>query len=188
MTTLSQTGETDRRPSNLSALRNPNFRLYFAGQMISNSGTWMQNIAQSYLVYEITRSELWLGIVACASGLPVVLMSPIAGVIVDRFPRRNLLMFTQASQMILALILAALTFSGLVQVWHIVVLAILLGLTNALDMPSRQTIVVEIVGREDMYSGIALNSIMNSMGRVLGPAAAGVALVTFGAAWCFLLN
>lgn len=188
MATLTHTGNTLRKPSNLSALRNPNFRLYFAGQMISNSGTWMQNIAQSYLVYQITKSELWLGIVACAAGLPVVLLSPIAGVIVDRFPRRKVLMFTQVSQMILALILAALTFTGLVQVWHIVVLAVMLGLTNALDMPSRQTIVVEIVGREDLYSGIALNSIMNSLGRVLGPAAAGIALVSFGAAWCFLLN
>ncbi|MFN8448911.1 MAG: MFS transporter [Anaerolineae bacterium] len=188
MATLTQTGKLVNRTGTLSALRNPNFRLYFVGQMISNSGTWMQNIAQSYLVFEITKSELWLGIVACASGLPIILLSPIAGVIVDRFPRRNLLMFTQVSQMILALILAILTFTGLVQVWHIVVLAVLLGMTNALDMPSRQTIVFEIVGREDMYSGIALNSIMNSLGRVLGPAAAGIALVSLGAAWCFLLN
>lgn len=188
MATLTQAGNLVRKPSTLSALRSPNFRLYFAGQMVSNSGTWMQNIAQSYLVYDITKSELWLGIVACAAGLPVVLLSPIAGVIVDRFPRRNVLMFTQATQMILALILATLTFTGLVQVWHIVVLAVLLGMTNALDMPSRQTIVVEIVGRDDLYSGIALNSIMNSLGRVLGPAAAGIALVTLGAAWCFLLN
>src|SRR5215208_292331 len=85
----------ERRPSTISALRNPNFRLYFAGQMISNSGTWMQNIAQSYLVFQITKSELWLGIVACAAGLPVVLMSPIGGVIVERVPRQTILKFTQ---------------------------------------------------------------------------------------------
>jgi MFS family permease len=178
----------ERRPSTLSALRNPNFRLYFAGQMISNSGTWMQNIAQSYLVFQITKSELWLGIVACAAGLPVVLMSPIGGVIVERVPRQTILKFTQFTQMILAFILAALTFSSTVQVWQIMVLALMLGVTNALDVPARQAIVVELVGREDMHSGIALNSIMNSLGRILGPAAAGIALVQFGTAWCFLLN
>lgn len=178
----------ERRPSTISALRNPNFRLYFTGQMISNSGTWMQNVAQSYLVFQLTKSELWLGIVACAAGLPVVLMSPIGGVIIERVPRQTILKVTQFTQLILAFILAALTFSNLVQVWHIVVLALLLGVTNALDVPARQAIVVELVGREDMHSGIALNSIMNSLGRILGPAAAGIALVQFGSAWCFLLN
>lgn len=148
----------------------------------------MQNIAQSYLVFQITKSELWLGIVACAAGLPIVLMSPIAGVIVERVPRQTILKATQFVQMILAFILAALTFSNTVQVWHIVVLALILGITNALDIPARQAIVVELVGREEMHSGIALNSIMNSMGRILGPAAAGIALIQFGAAWCFLLN
>lgn len=189
MATLTQVGNAPaRKQSTLSALRNSNFRLYFFGQMISNSGTWMQNIAQSYLVFVITKSELWLGIVACAAGLPMVLASPIGGVIVERFPRRTVLMITQAVQMILAFALAALTFAGTVQVWHIVVLAALLGATNALDMPARQTIVVELVGREDMYSGIALNSIMNSLGRVLGPTAAGIALVSLGASWCFFIN
>ncbi len=148
----------------------------------------MQNIAQSYLVFQITKSELWLGIVACAGGLPVVLLSPIGGVIVERVPRKRVLQFTQATQMLLAFILAALTFTNTVQTWHIVVLATLLGATNALDIPARQTIIVEMVGREDLNSGIALNSIMNSLGRILGPAAAGFALVQFGSAWCFLLN
>ncbi|MEP7291356.1 MAG: MFS transporter [Chloroflexota bacterium] len=178
----------ERKPSTLSALRSPNFRLYFVGQLVSNSGTWMQNIAQSYLVFKITGSELWLGIVACAAGLPIVLMSPIGGVIIERVPRQTILKFTQTIQMILAFILAILTFSNLIQVWHIVVLAVMLGVTNSLDIPARQTIVVEMVGKEDLYSGIALNSIMNSLGRILGPTAAGIALVQFGAGWCFLLN
>lgn len=177
-----------RQANSLSALRNLNFRLYFFGQMISNSGTWMQNIAQSYLVFQITRSELWLGIVACAGGLPVVLLSPIGGVVVERVPRKTVLQVTQFTQMLLALILAALTFTNTVQVWHIVLLATLLGATNAFDIPARQTIIVEMVGREDLNSGIALNSIMNSLGRILGPAAAGFTLVQFGASWCFLLN
>ena len=177
-----------RKPSTMSALKNANFRMYFVGQLVSISGTWMQNIAQSYLVFLITKSELWLGIVACAAGLPMVLLSPIGGVVVERVPRRTVLIWTQTVQMILAFMLAALTFTNLIQVWHIVVMAILLGMTNAFDMPARQAFVVEIVGREDMYSGIALNSIMNSLGRVLGPTAAGIALVQFGASWCFLFN
>src|SRR4051794_30519206 len=189
MATLTQARDA-REPNKgtLSALRNANFRLYFFGQMISNSGTWMQNIAQSYLVFLITKSELWLGIVACAAGLPMVLLSPIGGVVVERVPRRTVLLWTQAIQMILAFIMAALTFTNTIQVWHIVVLALLLGMTNAFDTPARQAFVVEIVGRDDMYSGIALNSIMNSLGRVLGPAAGGIALVQFGASWCFLFN
>lgn len=176
------------RSNTLSALRSANFRLYFAGQLVSVSGTWMQNIAQGFLVFSLTKSELWLGIVALIAGLPIVLSSPIAGVIVERIPRRRLMMMTQTAQMILAFILAALAFSNTVQVWHIVVLAFLLGVTNALDMPARQTFVVEMVGREDLHSGIALNSILNSAGRVLGPTAAGIALVQLGPAWCFFIN
>lgn len=176
------------RPSATSALRSPNFRLYFGGQLVSISGTWMQNVAQGFLVFSLTQSELWLGIVACVAGLPMVLMSPIAGVIVERVPRRKLLIATQTIQMCLAFILAGLTATGLVQVWHIVGLAFILGITNALDMPARQTFIIEMVGRDDLHSGITLNSILNSSARVLGPTLAGIALVLFGAAWCFLIN
>lgn len=176
------------RPSTLSALRSPNFRLYFAGQLVSVSGTWMQNVAQGFLVFSLTQSELWLGVVACVAGLPLLILSPITGVVVERIPRRKLLMITQTIQMVLAFILAALTFANTVQVWHIVVLALLLGMTNAFDLPARQTFVVEMVGKEDLHSGIALNSILNSTGRVLGPTAAGLALVQFGPAWCFFIN
>lgn len=176
------------RPSTYSALRSPNFRLYFSGQLVSISGIWMQNVAQGFLVFSLTRSEFWLGLVALASGIPMILMSPIAGVIVENVPRRRLLLVTQTLQMILAFILAALTFSNLVLVWHIVFLAFCLGITNALDMPARQTFIVEMVGREDLHSGIALNSILNSAARVLGPTLAGLALVQFGAAWCFFIN
>lgn len=172
----------------LSAMRSPDFRLYFAGQLVSISGTWMQNVAQGYLVFSITRSELWLGIIACAAGLPLVLLSPAAGVIVERVPRRQIMLITQTIQMLLAFILAALTFTNTVHVWHIVILAALLGTTNAVDAPARQTIVMEMVGRKDLPSGIALNSILNSASRVLGPTAAGLALVQLGPAWCFLIN
>lgn len=171
-----------------AAFRNHDFRLYFIGQLISVSGTWMQNLAQGYLVFQLTQSEAWLGIVACAAGLPIVLTSPIAGVIVERFPRRQLMLATQLAQMSFAIILALLSFTNTVQVWHIVLLALLLGATNALDVPARWTIVSEIVGPDDLKSGIALNSILNSGSRVVGPTIAGIVLVRFGAAVCFLLN
>jgi MFS family permease len=148
----------------------------------------MQNLAQGYLVFQLTRSEAWLGVVACAAGLPFVVLAPLAGVIVEQIPRRRLLMVTQTVQMLLAFILAALAFTGLVQVWHIVVLAFLLGVSNALDMPARQTFVIEVVGNDLLHSGIALNSILTSASRVLGPMAAGIALARLGPAWCFLLN
>jgi len=190
MATLSHAKQprASQQQSTLSAMRSPNFRLYFAGQMVSVSGTWIQAIAQGYLVFLLTKSELWLGIVACAAGLPVLILAAVGGVVVDRFPRRTVLVCTQGSQMILAFILAWLSFAGTVQVWQIVVLAFLLGVTNAFDVPARQLIIREMVGPKDMNSGITLNSIMNNGGRVLGPALAGVLLVQIGVAWCFFLN
>jgi MFS family permease len=176
------------RTQALAALRYPNFRLYFIGQLVSLSGTWMQTVAQGWLIFNLTKSELWLGVVACAAGLPSLILSPFAGVLVDRIPRRKILLVSQTVQMILAFILAALAFANVVQVWHIVVLAFLLGVTNAIDAPSRQAIIVDLVGRDNLTSGITLNSIMFNSARVFGPAAAGVALVKFGPAWCFFLN
>lgn len=187
MATIAQP-RTGLQAGTLSALRYPNFRLYFIGQLISLSGSWMQIVAQGWLVFNLTKSELWLGIVACAAGLPALLLSPFAGVMVDRFPRRKILLISQTVQMILALILAWLTFTEVVQVWHIVGLAFLLGITNAIDAPSRQTIIVDLVGRDDLTSGIALNSIMFNASRVFGPAAAGIALTQVGPASCFFLN
>ncbi len=187
MTTLARPNE-GLQTSTLAALRYSNFRLYFIGQLVSLSGSWMQIIAQQWLVFQLTREELWLGIVACAAGLPSLLLSPFAGVIVDRMPRRRILLFTQTIQMILAFVLAALTFTNTIQVYHIVILAFLLGMTNAIDAPSRQTIIVDLVGRNDLSSGIALNSIMFNISRIVGPAVAGVVLTQVGPAWCFFLN
>ncbi len=172
----------------LAALRIPRFRLYFIGQTISISGTWMQTVAQGWLVFHLTQSELWLGLVACAAGLPSLLLSPLGGVIIERLPRRNLLIFTQAVQMVLALILAWLTFTNTVAVWHIMVLAFLLGVSNALDAPTRQAIVVDLVGREHLSSGIAMNSMIFNISRVIGPVVAGIVLTQIGPSWCFLLN
>jgi MFS family permease len=172
----------------LAAFRHNNFRLYFIGQLISLSGTWMQTVAQGWLVFHLTQSELWLGVVACAAGMPSLVLSPFGGVIVDRVPRRRILLFSQFAQMLLAFTLAWLTFTHVVQVWHIVTLAFLLGVVNAIDAPSRQAIVADMVGRDDLTSGIALNSMMFNASRIFGPAAAGILLRLVGPAWCFFLN
>ena len=171
-----------------SAMRHRNFQLYFGGQLISNIGTWMQIIAQSWVVYQIGRSELILGLVAFASAIPVLLISPWGGVVVDRVPRRRLLMMTQSGAMILAFIMAALTFANVLKEWHVVVLAALLGVVNAFDAPARQAIVPELVGKVDLPNAIALNSMMFNSARVIGPAVAGLVLAAVGAAWCFTIN
>ncbi len=171
-----------------SAMRHRNFQLYFGGQLISNIGTWMQVIAQGWVVYQIGHSELTLGLVAFAAAVPNLLISPWGGVVVDRVSRRSLLMMTQSGAMLLAFIMAALTFSGVIQEWHVIVLAALLGVVNAFDAPARQAFVSELVGKQDLPNAIALNSIMFNSARVIGPAAAGLALAAVGAAWCFTIN
>jgi MFS family permease len=158
------------------------------GQLVSLAGTWMQIVAQGWLVYQISGSEIALGVVGFASAIPALIITPWAGVIVDRVPKRNLLVATQASAMMLALVLAALTFTGVVQVWHVVVLAVCLGAVNAFDGPARQAFVVEMVGREHLSNAIALNSMTFNIGRIIGPALGGLVLAAVGAAWCFLLN
>jgi len=175
-------------PQTFSSLRHRNFQLYFAGQLVSVAGTWVQIIAQGWLVYQLNRSELTLGIVGFASAIPALLISPWGGVVVDRVPKRGLLVVTQAVAMVLAFILAALTFNHSVQVWHVILLTAIMGAVNAFDGPGRQALVVEMVGREDMTNAIALNSMMFNSARVIGPAIAGVLLVAIGPAWCFFIN
>ena len=177
-----------RVPRTFAALQHRNFQLYFGGQLVSVAGTWMQIIAQGWLVYQLSHSELTLGIVGFASAIPALLVSPWGGVVVDRVPKRSLLVVTQTSAMLLAFILAALSFTGVVQVWHVVLLAAGLGLVNAFDGPGRQAFVLEMVGREDLTNAIALNSMMFNGARVIGPAIGGVLLATVGSAWCFLIN
>ncbi len=178
----------ESRSTVFASLRHRNFQLYFSGQLISNAGTWMQVIAQGWLVYQLTRSELALGIVGFASAIPSLLATPWGGVVVDRMPKRTLLILTQTGAMLLAFILAALAFTGLVQQWHIIALAAALGLVNSFDSPGRQAFVVEMVGREDLPNAIALNSLMFNSARVVGPALGGLLLALVGAAWCFTIN
>lgn len=171
-----------------AALRHPNYRRWFLGQLVSLVGTWMQITAQGFLVFEITRSTVYLGYVGFATGAPSLLLMLFGGVIADRVARRKLLVFTQSSMMLLALVLAGLTFTGLVQPWHIVVLAFLLGTVNAFDAPAAQAFVLELVDRQDLPNAIALNATLFNMATVVGPTVAGLTYAAFGAAWCFALN
>ena len=170
------------------ALRHRNFQLFFSGQLISLIGTWMQSVAQSWLVYRLTGSALLLGSVGFASQVPVFLFSPLGGIAADRFNRRYVVISTQVASMLLAFVLAALTLLGKIQVWHVFVLASLLGIVNAFDIPGRQSFLVDMVGKDDLMNAIALNSSMFNGARVLGPAIAGILVARIGEGWCFFAN
>ncbi|MCU1307043.1 MAG: major facilitator superfamily transporter [Acidobacteriaceae bacterium] len=170
------------------ALRHRNFQLFFAGQLISLVGTWMQTVAQSWLVYRLTGSALLLGTVGFASQFPVFLMSPVGGIVADRKNRHRVVIATQAASMVLALILAWLTLTNRVQVFHVMLLAGLLGVVNAFDLPARQAFIMDMVGREDLINAIALNSSMFNGARIVGPAVAGILVASIGEGWCFFAN
>ena len=175
-------------PKVFAAFQYRNYKLWFFGQLVSLAGTWMQSIAQAWLVYQISHSELALGIVSFAPAIPIFLVTPFGGVIADRVPKRTLLVITQSVMMVLAFVLAALVFTNLVQTWHVIVLAMLLGVANAFDAPTRQSFIVDMVGREHLTNGIAMNSIMFNGARVIGPALGGLVLAAVGAGWCFFIN
>src|SRR5713226_3906705 len=170
------------------ALRHRNYRLFWFGQMISLIGTWMQSIGQAWLVLELTHSAWLLGVVGALQFLPIMFLSLFGGVLADRLPKRKVLLFTQSFAALQAVLLWALVASGQVQIWHVLVLAALLGLTNSLDMPTRQAFVVEMVGREDLPNAIALNSSLFNMARIVGPGIGGLIIAWLGVAPLFLLN
>jgi MFS family permease len=172
----------------LRALRHSNFRLFFAGQLISLIGTWMQQVAQSWLIYRLTHSALLLGGIGFAGQIPVFILGSIGGHVADRFDRRRVLLITQSASMFLASVLAALTLSGRVREWHLFVLAALLGIVNAFDIPARQAFLVQLVEREDLINAIALNSSMFNGARIVGPAVAGLLVAAIGEGWCFFAN
>jgi MFS family permease len=174
--------------STIRALKHRNFRLFFAGQLISLIGTWMQTVAQSWLVYRLTGSSVLLGSVTFASQIPVFLFSPVAGLVADRYSRHRIVIATQATSMLLALALAVLTLRNAIQVWEIFVLSALLGIVNAFDIPARQSFIVEMTSREDLMNAIALNSSMFNGARIVGPAVAGITVAAVGEGWCFLAN
>ncbi len=176
-------------PRTVRALRHRNYRLFFAGQAISMIGTWMQTIALGWLVYRLTGRPMALGAVGFASQLPMFLLAPLAGVLADRLNLHRVLIATQSLAMIQALTLAALTLTGAVAVWHVLLLSLLIGLINAMDMPARQAFVPQMIEDQcDLPNAIALNSSLVNGARLLGPSIAGVLIATWGEGVCFLLN
>ena len=172
----------------VTALKYPNYRLWFWGQIVSLFGTWMQSTALGFLIFDLTKSPAYLGLVGFSMGIPTWLFMLYAGVIADRMPRRTMLMITQTSMMVFAFVLASLTFLNVVQPWHIILLSFLLGVANAFDAPARQAFVSEMVDSEDLTNAIALNATMFNTALAAGPAFAGVTYAAFGPGWCFTIN
>ena len=171
-----------------SSLHNRNYRLYYVGQVISTSGTFMQSIAQDWLVLKLSNSGTALGVVTALQYLPILLLGSYGGLIADRFPKRKILFITQGIAGLLALVLGALVVTGAVQLWMVNVLALLLGLNTAFDMPARQTFVIELVGEGDLKNAVTLYSTLVNLSRIIGPAIAGAIIATLGLALCFILN
>jgi MFS family permease len=172
----------------LRVFRHRNYRLFFAGQLVSLMGTWMQSVAQGWLVYTLTHSPFLLGLTSFCGLVPVFFMSAFGGTISDRVDRRRMLVVTQSLSMLQAAILATLTLLHIVQVWEVIVLAASMGLINSFDVPTRQAFTIEMVGREDLRNAIALNSVMFNLARIIGPGAAGVLVALAGEGVCFALN
>src|SRR5690348_13605813 len=189
---LTRNQKTRKPPSRFAlatrSLKHRNFQLFFSGQLISLIGTWMQSVAQSWLVYRMTGSSLLLGSVGFASQFPVFLAAPLGGIVADRYNRHRVVIATQVSSMVLAFLLAALTISHRITIPEIFWLAALLGIVNAFDIPGRQAFLVEMVGKDDLINAIALNSSMFNGARIVGPAVAGILVAKIGEGWCFAAN
>ena len=188
MSDVTQEGPSPVQSGLLDVFRHRNYRLFFTGQAISLVGFWMQAIAQSWLVYEMSHSPFYLGLVAFAGQFPMLIVSPFAGVVADRLDRRSILFVTQTLMMASATMFAILTLTHAVGIWHIVALAALTGTANAFDVPTRQSFTIEMVGRADLPRAIALNSIMFNGARLIGPAIAGMLVAAVGEGWCIALN
>ncbi|HXW55662.1 MAG TPA: MFS transporter [Candidatus Cybelea sp.] len=180
--------KNSRAPEMVRALRHRNFQLFFSGQLISLIGTWMDNVAEGWLVYRLTHSSLLLGVATFAGQIPVFLLAPIGGMIADRWDRRRVVIGTQTASMLIAFTLAFLTLSRTVTVREVILLAACMGTVNAADIPTRQAFLVQMVGRDDLMNAIALNSSMFNAARVVGPSIAGLLVAWKGEGWCFLLN
>jgi MFS family permease len=171
-----------------SSLRHRNFRLFWLGQLVSLTGTWMQNVGQAWLVLELTHSPFKLGVVSALQFAPMLFFSFFAGAYIDYFSKRRIIITTQFVMMVLAFTLAVLVSTGAIRYWHIVVLATLLGVVNTIDMPARQAFIMEMVGKEDLMNAVALNSSVFNAARAIGPAVAGILIAAAGTAVCFFVN
>src|SRR3954462_15939795 len=170
------------------SLRIRNYRLYASGQLVSLTGTWMQRVAQDWLVLELTNSGTALGIVTALQFGPSLVLGLWGGVLADRLDKRELLLVTQSGLALLALVLGLLDVAGVVQYWHVLVLATLLGLASAIDTPVRQSFVIEMVGKDDLTNAVAINSTIFNSGRIIGPALAGELITAVGTGWAFIGN
>ena len=178
----------DRAANLTRALRHRDYRLFFAGQLVSLIGTWMQSVAQAWLVYRLSGSAELLGWVTFAGQIPILLLAPVGGAVADRHNRHTIILATQVCSVLPAALLAGLTLTGHVRIWEVFVLASALGTINAFDMPARQSFVTEMVGRADLPNAIALNSSIFNGARLIGPALAGLLVAAVGEGWCFLIN
>jgi MFS family permease len=179
---------TTPKPARRLALRHRDFRLFWCGQLVSLIGTWMQSVGQAWLVLELTGSPLQLGFVTALQFTPILLLSPVGGAMSDRFPKRRIILLTQATMMAQAFALAALVWSGQVRYWHVAVLATIYGIGRAIDIPARQAYITDLVGKPDLANAVALNSVVFNCARVVGPAVAGLLISRFGVATAFFLN
>ncbi len=170
------------------SLKNRSFRLFWTGQCISLIGTFMQRTAQFWLVYKLTDSPFLLGMLGVCQFMPLFLFSLFAGSIIDRFPRKQLLIITQSLFMFQAVLMTILTFTGLIEYWHILALSALYGITQTLDMPARQTFLFDMVGKDDIMNAVSLNSTVLNTAKILGPAIGGLLILYFDIGWCFLIN
>jgi MFS family permease len=174
--------------NNFHALSHRDFRIFWFGQIISLIGTWMQSIALPWLAYTITQSPFLLGLVGALQFMPMMFFSLFAGVLIDKFDKKKILILTQSILSICALILSVLVFTNHIRYWHILVVALCIGFANTFDMPSRQSFIIEMVGREDLMNAIGLNSAVFNMARIIGPSIAGIAMQFLGISFCFLVN
>ncbi len=170
------------------SLRHPSYRLFFTGQVLSLVGTWMQSMAQAWLVYQLTYSSVWLGVIGFLNTIPMLLFALYGGSIADRFSKHRIILVTQSLSLVQAVILSTVVFLNIVTVEMVCVLAFTLGTINAFDVPARQSFVVELVGKENLANAIALNSASFNAARIIGPAIGGVVIGAVGVAWCFFFN
>lgn len=171
-----------------SSLRHRNYRLYWTGQSISLIGTWMQSVAQGWLVLQLTNSSFYLGLVSALGSLPVLLFSLFGGALADQVPKKKLLIITQTLLSLEAFALGSLVLLGIVQTWHVILLSFFMGIMNAVDMPTRQSFIVEMVGKDDLMNAIGLNSTSFNAARIVGPVIAGLLISAVGVGGCFILN
>ena len=174
--------------STFSSLQNRNFRYFWFGQCISVMGTWIQRTAQTWLVYQLTGSAFLVGVLTACQFAPILILTLVAGTVIDRFPKKQILLLTQFGFLLLGLLITILTYTKLIQYWEILIIAVVYGVLQSFDTPTRQSYVVELVGQKDLMNGISSNSTLFNMAKIVGPSVAGLLMARYSVAFCFLVN